>query len=92
MLPYCKEASGSQQQASHMSGVCTGIVMGVAFSLQINQMHSVLSPCAAIPPDATPSQLVRVVVSYMEATPEETHYAFVALASVALLNAYSCKK
>lgn len=44
-----------------------------------------------VPEDATLGQMIRVVVKYIEERPAEMHLLFVALAMLALRDAWPCK-
>jgi hypothetical protein len=72
-----------------LASYCLGAVQGMASVL--NGSTDVVW-CADIPAVAPAAQLVRVVVRYIEARPQEMHRHFIDLAAHALVDAWPCKK
>jgi len=68
--------------AGFVNGRCVGFVTGIAFA----------SPSICPPPEATVSQLVRVVVKYVDERPQRAHESFSLLTQEALVSAWPCKR
>jgi hypothetical protein len=90
--------------AAWMQGVCVGIVETIAFMAANSdvavtalsgagrrQMIQANWRCANIPDEVTKGQLIRVVISYIDARPSRMHEPFKSLALEAILNAWPCR-
>jgi hypothetical protein len=64
------------------TGWCAGLVAGLVFT----------ATGSCIPPEATKSQTVRVVLQYIDARPSRMHEDFTTLALEALKAAWPCKR
>lgn len=91
-VPYCRESLvPSATLDSHTIGeaaFCKGVVHGIAVAINGNTDQE---RCADVPPTSTSTQLVRVVLRYIEARPERMHERFNELAFEALMDAWPCK-
>jgi hypothetical protein len=90
MLPYCKsflaqDISRSDQDRNFYAGVCAGSITAFNF------VSRSLKNGFCFPQGATHSQMVRVVVAYIEARPARMHEDFRDLALEALREAWPCK-
>jgi len=87
-LPHCKVSLDPKaRDYSFVSGVCAGSVSGLVFAL------ATLTPgTLCIPAAANTSQMVRVVIRYVETRPQRMHEPFESLALEALRDAWPCKK
>jgi hypothetical protein len=96
MLPYCKMTS-KEAAADTTNAIghahCYGTIYGVSQMLILleHSQHPDPIVCTTVPPSATPEQLVNIVIKYAEVHPEMTHHPFVALAFVAMREAWPCK-
>jgi Rap1a immunity proteins len=83
-------------------GFCAGVVQGVAetgrgvgFTMRLEPLSDVPNMreryCLEIPQEVVLSQLVRVVVAYIEARPARMHEQFHLLATEALRTAWPCR-
>jgi Rap1a immunity proteins len=97
-LPPCKAfISSAEGKATSpatgsllMQGICAGNVEAVAYAVfDEGQRHGGL--CARVPHGVTREQMVRVVVSYIEARPERMLELFLPLAREAVMDAWPCK-
>jgi L-rhamnose isomerase len=83
-LPHCQHAAKGEfyQGNPFMNGSCAGLIAGLAFMGQLVD--------ACIPESATPEQLTRVVVQYLDQHPARTNENFKALAVEAMREAWPC--
>jgi hypothetical protein len=70
-------------------GRCAGEVMGVAGMLTMSNAGSFP---ACVPAEATPAQLISVVVTTLKQNPAHLHENFQLLAVAAMANAWPCPK
>jgi hypothetical protein len=99
LLPYCKLAPGQPggtEMAAVFYGQCTGLVQGVAGTLALIKViqGKMLDPrlCLNVPNGVSIEQAIEIVVKYGKAHPEQTHRPFLTLATMALTDAWGCKK
>ena len=83
MLPRCREAAIGKVD-SWAGGYCVGALVGMAFAAAGREI------CR--PSGASPQQMAKVVVRFMEQHPERLHESFLALAATALFSAFPCSK
>jgi hypothetical protein len=69
-------------------GRCAGEVIGLADMLKMLQGTSRFRAC--VPREATPGQILRVVVNTLEQNPAELHENFIILAMAAMTQAWPC--
>lgn len=91
-LPHCKAlVGGSPAQTiadAYGQGVCIGTVSTVGIMMALRRTDK----CANIPGGATNTEIVQVVVQFIEARPNRMHEPFWMLAVDALTDAWPCKK
>jgi Rap1a immunity proteins len=85
MLPYCK--AGLSGSNSLRAGFCGGEILALLY-LGPEMLRPEISFCP--PSGVTGKQAVQVVVRDLEAHPEQLHQDFIALALVALHQAWPC--
>jgi hypothetical protein len=89
LLPGCKGYLNREStptttiNGASKAGACAGFVLGVGWAG---------SSIVCLPQGVTPSQMVAVVVKYIEARPERMHEQFGKLALEALTAAWPCKR
>jgi Rap1a immunity proteins len=90
LLPYCKNVLVDRQRGGFEVGWATGLCQGmiVTVSYVARDMPEHLRSCK--PDKVTNAQLVRVVISYVEARPERMHKDIRALAIEAFRHAWPC--
>ena len=85
IMPGCRAFLGAEPPRSNMDwfkeGECVGVLHGLADLMER----------LCIPSEATQSQVVRVVVNYIDRHPEKMHMPFTHLAAEALRAAWPCK-
>jgi hypothetical protein len=86
LLPKCKLLL-SDKSAGTESGIC----MGVMLTFKSTGAFLANDVRVCVPEDATLRQMIRVVVKYIEERPEKMHVPFVALALLALRDAWPCR-
>jgi hypothetical protein len=95
MLPYCKLSAAQAGSKAFLAGRCAGLVQGVADVLAlVKEANSdKLTPlCVDRPKGANTDQAVKLVVNYGDAHPEQTHAPFTIVATLALTEAWPCRK
>jgi hypothetical protein len=73
------------------AGQCDGLVEGIVIGIEMRSMELKAPLPFCIPKAATNSQMVRVVVQYIEQRPQRMHEQFTKLAYEALKEAWPCK-
>jgi hypothetical protein len=96
LLPYCKLPSAQAGNKAFLAGRCIGLVQGIADTLmlvtQANSGNKATALCIDRPKGANTDQAVKVVVNYGDAHPEQTRVPFTVVATLALTEAWSCRK
>ncbi|MBO0752563.1 MAG: hypothetical protein J2P53_10645 [Bradyrhizobiaceae bacterium] len=96
LLPYCKLSAGQAGNKAFLVGRCIGLVQGIAETLvlakQANRDAKVTALCVDRPSGANTDQAVKVVVKYADAHPEQTRVPFTVVATLALTEAWSCRR
>jgi len=95
MLPYCKLGPAQAGGKAFLAGRCIGLVQGIADTLAlVKQADSEkLTPlCVDRPKGANADQAVKIVVTYGDTHPEQTHAPFTVVAALALTEAWPCRK
>jgi Rap1a immunity proteins len=92
MLPHCKGFLSRQQSPTSPSdafeqGVCAGTITAFAFVARVLPVQ--MRYC--YPDGVTPSQMIPVVIKYIEARPARLHESFRELALEALRDAWPCR-
>jgi len=92
-MPFCRSALNGG--ANIGTGFCTGTVGGIAFMGSHIRLesdgHLSRQSCLNLPHQVTTEQLVRVVVTYIDAWPARLHETFNLLALEALRTAWACR-
>jgi hypothetical protein len=90
LLPYCKYLSVDRPQGGYDVGwgvgLCTGMIVTVGYFARNMPEHQ--RSCR--PDEVTNAQMVRVVISYVEARPERMHKDIRDLAVEAFHHAWPC--
>jgi len=90
LLPYCNYVGVDRQRGGYDVGwgvgLCLGIIVGISYVSDDMPEH--LRSCR--PDKVTNEQLVRVVISYVEARPERMHVNIKQLALEAFHRAWPC--
>ena len=89
LLPACRTwgvGAPSSHQEAYDEGVCVGIITGEVFA-----SHGFTSNQICEPRGVTNSQMVAVVVRYIEQHPQDMHLPFALLAFRALHEAWPCE-
>jgi hypothetical protein len=87
MTPSCRVADPPRFE----EGYCLGLVTGLA-SGAVKRSADLKAPSPfCLPPGVTGSQMVRVVVQYIEQRPQRMHEPFTVLAYETLKAAWPCK-
>jgi hypothetical protein len=89
MLPHCEQnptAPGTTQSEIMYWSICSGIITALATVGPL--MRPELAIC--VPKGTTRGQWQSVVVKYLRDHPAQLHKEFIALAAVALLDAWPC--
>jgi hypothetical protein len=97
MLPYCKLAPAQAAGKAFLAGRCAGLVQGIADTLALvkeaNSASDKLMPlCVDRPKGANTDQAIKLVVKYGDAHPEQIHAPFTVVATLALIEAWPCRK
>jgi len=74
------------------SSFCIGLAVGIKVSNVMEQASADDNLQYCIPSSASPEQLIRVLVKYLENHPENLHETPAVLISVAFIKAFPCKK
>ena len=97
-LPSCRNYLDSKSQDGLLlQGVCIGTLRGILYVAGGLREFSPLDDdvrrqlCINFPATATGDQLVRVVITYIEARPARMHESFDRLAFEAVRDAWPCK-
>jgi len=95
LLPYCKLSPKQSGNNAFLAGRCIGLVQGIADTLalvkQANSGAKLTPLCINRPTGANTDQAVKVVVTYGDAHPEQTHAPFTVVATLALTEAWACR-
>jgi Rap1a immunity proteins len=99
LLPFCKLAPGQPggtEMAAAFYGQCIGLIQGVAGTLALVKViqGKEIDPrlCLNVPKEVSIEQAIEVVVKYGKAHREQTREPFLTLATLALTDAWRCKK
>jgi len=92
LLKWCQDvdSDNTATKSSFGSGYCMG-TMSTVYTL-VNYINSGLSVEMCPPPEVTNEQMARIVVKYLQQSPEVLHLDAAALTFSALRTAYPCKK
>ena len=94
LLSVVDQTSKSEKpgESAFQSGSCTGIALGVTHTILVYNLAAEPSkPLACLPSTGIQTgQAVRIIVKYMQEHPEDLHQDAVAIAVVALGQAFPC--
>ena len=91
LIKWCQDVSSdnADTQSSFGSGYCVGTMSTV--NTLANYINNGLSSEMCPPPEITNEQMARIVVKYLQQTPELLNLDAAVLTVSALRNAYPCK-
>jgi len=97
LLPYCKTAVAKASPSTFLEGLCVGKIVTAAQIAELifrpgRRIAKDEFKCLEVPDGVANSELIRVVIKYVEATPERMHKPLHVLALDAFFDAWPCKK
>ena len=92
LIKWCQDVNSDNAatKSSFGSGYCMG-TMSMVYTL-VNYINSSLPMEMCPPPDITNEQMARIVVKYLQESPEVLHLDAATLTFSALRTAYPCKR